>query len=115
MPGAGLLFLAGHGCYRKHIRGKSEDVFYMKTVKHKEKGIPDKFNEGSAVYAVMLYDGYYVTEDDSLSLLLREAKHFYSRKDAISILPYWQGQGYECFVIDITESIKMERPLSGEI
>ena len=87
----------------------------MKAVKHTEKYNPDKFNEGPAVYAVMLYDGYYVTEGDSLSLLLREAKHFHSRRDAISVLPHWKGQGYECFVIDITESIKMERPHSCEI
>jgi hypothetical protein len=60
----------------------------------------------SEIYAVMLDDGYYITEDDSLSLSIRDAKQFSRRKDAIGLMPYWQGQGHECYVIDITDRVK---------
>jgi hypothetical protein len=87
---------------------------YMYTAKNQYSYMPDEQVQESEIYAVMLFDGYYITEDNSLSLLLREAKQFCRRRDAISLLPYWQGQGHECFVIDITEKIKMQQKIEYE-
>ena len=70
------------------------------------------FVEPEIIYAVMLDDGYYITEDDSLSLSIRDAKQFSRRRDAISLVPYWQGQGHECYVIDITDRVKVKQLIS---
>jgi hypothetical protein len=81
----------------------------MQTAKHNDGYTPDNYIEGPDIYAVMLYDGSYITEDNNLSLSMVDARQFLNRREAIDMLPYWQGQGYEGFVIDISEKLRRKQ------
>ena len=81
----------------------------MQTAKHDHSYTPDNCIEGPEIYAVMLHDGSYITEENKLSLSMLEAKQFFNRREAINMLPYWQGQGYEGFVIDISEKLRQKQ------
>ena len=81
----------------------------MQTAKHDDSYTPDNYIEGSDIYAVMLYEGSYVTEDNNLSLSMMDARQFFNRREAIDLLPYWQGQGYEGYVIDISEMLRRKQ------
>jgi hypothetical protein len=81
----------------------------MQTAKHNDGYSPDNYIEGPYIYAVMLYEGSYVTDDNKLSLSMMEAKQFINRREAINMLPYWQGQGYEGYVIDISEKLRQKQ------
>lgn len=81
----------------------------MQTAKHDDSLTPDNYIEGPEIYAVMLYDGSYITNDNKLSLSMMEAKQFIDRREAINMLPYWQGQGYEGYVIDISEKLRLKQ------
>jgi hypothetical protein len=83
----------------------------MYTAKHEDSY---NRNEGPEIHAVMLYNGSNITADNSISLYIKEAKQFYDRREAISRLPYWQGQGCESNVIDITERIKLKQQVKIE-
>lgn len=81
----------------------------MQTAKHDDSYTPDNHIEGPEIYAVMLYDGSYITEENKLSLFMMDAKQFFNRREAINMLPYWQGQGYEGYVIDISEKLRRKQ------
>lgn len=81
----------------------------MQNAKHDDSYTLDNYIEGPDVYAVMLYEGSYVTNDNNLSLSMMDARQFLNRREAIDMLPYWQGQGYEGYVIDISEKLRRKQ------
>jgi len=81
----------------------------MQTAKHDDSFTPDNYIKGPDIYVVMLHDGLYITEENKLSLSMMEARQFTNRREAINILPYWQGQGYEGYVIDISEKLRRKQ------